>query len=221
MAYLCTLLLLILPLSSLYFQFAVSANSAGVPLGGNCTTNDNCTAISRNSECKGTKCQCKVAFYAQNKTCVDKVHIGGRCTNTTNCTSNAANTACKNGTCQCMADYFHQKNNCIQKIALGVHCNATIQCKDGNAECMGTCNCMDAFYKDTNDSCSPRIPPNKTCAKNDSCVDNSYCNKNTICVCKIGYTATPTSCNSAVTMAVVEISTLIICFMLAYLEILK
>ncbi|XP_071130044.1 prion-like-(Q/N-rich) domain-bearing protein 25 [Mytilus edulis] len=180
MAYLCKLVLLILPLISLYFQFAVSA---GVPLAGRCTNTTNCTANTANSECKAATCQCKIAFYAQKKTCVAKVNVGSAC-------------------------------------------NTTTPCKDGNATCKGTCKCNDAFYKDSSNACSPRIYPNKPCgtisAKNDSCIDNAYCNKtSSICVCGKGYTTNPTSCNSAVTMAVVEISTLIMCFMLAYLDVLK
>lgn len=42
----------------------------GVPLAGSCTNTTNCTASTVNSECKGGTCQCKIAFYAQNKTCV-------------------------------------------------------------------------------------------------------------------------------------------------------
>ncbi|VDI22937.1 Hypothetical predicted protein [Mytilus galloprovincialis] len=220
-AYPCTLVLLVVPLISLYFQFAVSA---GVPLAGSCTNTTNCTASTVNSECKGGTCQCKIAFYAQNKTCLAKVRIGGSCTNATNCTASTANTACKSGTCQCTVAYFPQNNTCVAKIALGSPCKGTNQCKDSKATCMGTCKCKDGFYKDSSTVCSPRIYPNKPCGtstvKNDSCVDNAYCN-GTICACGIGYTTTPTSCNSAVTMAVVEISTLIMCFMLAYLEVLK
>ncbi|VDI04281.1 Hypothetical predicted protein [Mytilus galloprovincialis] len=57
--------------------------------------------------------------------------------------------------------------------------------------------------------------------KNASCVANAYCDSTNICVCGIGYTTTTTSCNSAVTIAVVEMSTMILCFVLAYFEVLK
>ncbi|XP_076073651.1 uncharacterized protein LOC143045194 isoform X3 [Mytilus galloprovincialis] len=149
--------------------------------------------------------------------------LGGTCTNNATC-SPIANSLCNTGKkCQCFDTYYKENNTvCKLKIAVGGNCNASVPCGDDNAVCMTTCKCKDTHFEDSN-SCILRISPNITCGSsgNSSCVDNAYCNKTNFCECGKGFTASKTSCNSAVTMAVAEISTLILCILLTHLQVLK
>ncbi|XP_076076096.1 uncharacterized protein LOC143046944 isoform X2 [Mytilus galloprovincialis] len=178
MANLSTVVLIGLPLVSLYFQFAVSAAGTGIPLGGNCKTN-------------------------------------------VSCSTNISNSGCKDKICQCTAMFYRQNNKCVDKIGLGLACTTTKPCKDVNADCKGNCTCKQSFYKDT--ICKPRIQPNHKCGsitpKNASCIDHAYCNSTSFCVCDKGYKGA--SCSSAMTMAAVEISTIILCLMMVYFEVFK
>ncbi|XP_063447490.1 EGF-like domain-containing protein comC [Mytilus trossulus] len=117
--------------------------------------------------------------------------------------------------------FYRQTNKCVDKIAVGLPCNVNKQCADVNADCKGNCTCKKSFYPDT--TCKPRIQPNHACGnttpKNASCIDHAYCNSTTFCVCDKGYKGP--SCSSAMTMAAVEISTIFLCFLMAYFEVVK
>lgn len=166
-----------------------------------------------------------VVFYISNAVAIGTL-LDGACTDTSNCTtvpSSECSTTKK--TCQCLSTHYkHNSTTCAPKIGYNGACLATSQCKEVNTTCQTKCICIASHFRDSS-SCEPLITPSKSCGAkgNSSCVDNAYCNHTStgFCVCGVNFHASSTSCNSAVTMAVVEISTLILCFMVAYLEVLK
>lgn len=166
-----------------------------------------------------------VSFYfevAVAASAAGGVRLGGACTINTNCTVNVTNSECKNKTCQCLSTFFSQSNTCQTKKALGTACKGNVECSDANAICSNNCKCKTSHYKDSTNNCKPRIAPTNTCGnpKNTSCVANAFCNA-TKCACYKGFETTKTGCNAAVTMAIAEMSTILMCFMLAYFGVLK
>ncbi|XP_076076094.1 uncharacterized protein LOC143046939 [Mytilus galloprovincialis] len=187
-------------------QVAVSAEST---LGEYCNSTTPCKDA--NAMCFGV-CKCKNAFNKDSMSRCTSTMLGAVCSSTTQCKD--GNAMCSY-TCVCK-DTFYKDNNS---------------------------GCKPFIYP--NQRCANII------FKNDSCVINAYCNASNVCVCGFGFTTTPTSCipahyygsgspavqttvlqssqeiacnqkgNSAVTMTVMEISTIIVCLMLVYLEVLK
>ncbi|XP_076076100.1 uncharacterized protein LOC143046948 [Mytilus galloprovincialis] len=163
-----------------------------------------------------------VSVFFQFSNCAG-IPLGESCSTNKSCNDNNTNSECFGSKCICKSSFYLKDNDCVSKIDLGTACKDKTQCKDGNAICNVSCTCSEAFYRVTT-TCNARISPGKACGnitpKNDSCVVNAYCNKTNFCECRSGNNG-PNSCNSAMTLAVVEISTIILCFMMAYFEVLK
>ncbi|VDI12600.1 Hypothetical predicted protein [Mytilus galloprovincialis] len=140
MGYLYTVVLLILPLIALYFQFAVSA---GVPVGEACTNTSNCTDNIANTECKGGKCQCVITHYQIKNTCVDKVALGASCNATMPCLD--TNSKCEK-TCVCK-DSFYKDTTSDSKCKPSIYPNVTCGTPKNescvvNAYCNSTSFCV-------------------------------------------------------------------------------
>ncbi|XP_052071283.1 uncharacterized protein LOC127709691 isoform X2 [Mytilus californianus] len=113
-------------------------------------------------------------------------------------------------------------------VRLGGACTINTNCTTNvtNSECKNkTCQCVSTFYPQTeNNTCQAKKALGVQCTENEEFSDvNATCTST--CKCKTShYKDSTNSCkprNAAVTMAIAEMSTIIMCFMLAYFEVLK
>ncbi|XP_052275840.1 stabilin-2-like [Dreissena polymorpha] len=163
--------------------------SHGVALDGTCTTAQNCTGTTPNSDCTGADgsktCKCITGYTKQGTAC--KANLGTTCSNITDCDTitNPKSECTGSGTksCTCATGYTQQETLC--KADLGIVCTASTDCD--------TVTTTDAVCDLNADSkiCAVGVDGDCSGSKSTKCPTSSTCVSNK-CACSTGYTATTT-----------------------------